>query len=66
MSQETEKKVAFMGPLEAIAIADGLLTLANRIGKWLEERREIGELTPEEEAALDAHLEATFAKWQKK
>jgi len=49
--------------LEAILIADGLLTLAGRMSKWLAERREVGEMTPEEESAHDAYLERKFAEW---
>mgnify|MGYP003345446755 CR=1 FL=1 len=53
-----------MNTLEIIAALDASLTLANRLAVWLGEKREIGEMTPEEEAAFDAALEKTFASWQ--
>lgn len=64
MSQNTEKKVASLGVLEAIAALDAALTLASRVSKWLESRREVGEMTPEEEEAMDAANEKLFAQWQ--
>ena len=66
MSQDTEKKVASLGVLEAIAALDAALTLTSRLAAWLESRREVGEMTPEEEAAMDAANEKMFANWQKK
>jgi len=52
--------------LEAIAILDGAMTITDRILAYLNEKRMRGELTPEEEAALDARQEAMFktAAWQ--
>lgn len=55
-----------MPVLEAIAILDGALTITDRILAYLNEKRQRGELTPEEETALDVRQEAMFktAAWQ--
>ena len=50
-------------PLEIIAAIDAALTLANRLTQWLEQKRELGELTPEESDALDALIEQKASKW---
>jgi hypothetical protein len=62
-TQKTEAKVAAIG--EVLLVADALLTLGNRLANWLEEKREVGEMTPEEEAAHDAWKEKKFAEWQR-
>ncbi len=61
--QKTEAKVAAIG--EILLIADGLLTASNRLAKWLEERREVCDMTPEQEVAHDAWKEKMFASWQR-
>jgi hypothetical protein len=50
--------------LQGLAILDGLLTAASRIQSWLASRREVGEMTPEEEAAYDAFKAKRFEEWQ--
>lgn len=55
-----------MPVLEAIAILDGALTVTDKILAYLNEKRMRGELTPEQEALLDARQEALFKSpaWQ--
>ena len=54
-----------MSTLEIIAAIDGLITLTNKLVQMVQDKREVGEMTPEEEAALDAALEKKFASWKK-
>ena len=61
---KNEAKVAQI--TEILLVTDLLLTAANRLTNWLAEKREVGELTPEEEAAHDAWKEKLFAEWQRK
>jgi len=52
--------------LEAFAVLDAALTITDRILAHLNEKRMRGELTPEQEADLDARQEAMFktAAWK--
>ena len=50
-----------MPVLEAIAIIDAALIIAEKITAYLNDKRMIGELTTEEEAALDARQEKMFS-----
>ena len=54
-----------MSTLEIIAAIDSLLTLSNRLIGMVNDKREVGEMTPEEEVAFDAALEKRFASWKK-
>jgi hypothetical protein len=64
---ETTTPSKDMPILEALAILDGALTITDRILAYANDKRMRGELTPEEEAALDARQEAMFASpaWKK-
>ena len=61
-TKDQQLKVAALG--EVILVADALLTAANRLTMWLQERREVGEMTPEEEKWHDAWKEKLFSSWQ--
>lgn len=50
-----------MNFLTALAILDGALTIADRITAHLNDKRMRGELTPDEERALDERQEKMFA-----
>jgi len=63
MSNETQNKQN-MTILQGLAILDGLLTAAARIESWINSKRELGEMTPEEEAAHDARKAKIYAEWQ--
>jgi polyhydroxyalkanoate synthesis regulator phasin len=52
-----------MSTLEIIAAIDAALTIANKLTKLVQEKREVGEMTPEEEKAFDEALEKKFASW---
>lgn len=65
MSNETQNSPKVAAVAEIIMAVDGLLTLANRMRSWLQEKREVGEMTPEEEVEYDAWKEKKFAEWQK-
>jgi len=65
MSEQKEQRLA-SAVLTGLMVADAALTLASRIGRWVQARKEVGELTPEEEAALDVYLENKFSEWQAK
>lgn len=56
-----------MPVLEALMILDSGLTISNRILAYLNDKRMRGELTPEEEAAVDARHKAIYADpaWQR-
>ena len=62
----TPKKETNMPILEAFAVLDAALTITERILAHMNGQRLRGELTPEEEAALDARQEAMFKSpaWQ--
>lgn len=50
--------------LVAIAAADAILTAFERVNEIIQARRQmVGELTPEEEAAVEAYEERRFAAW---
>lgn len=53
-----------MSTLEIIAAIDAALTIANRLSKLVQEKHEVEEMTPEEEAAFDAALEKRFESWR--
>jgi len=63
MSDPNQAK-ANMTILQGLAILDGLLTAAARIESWINSKRELGEMTPEEEAAHDARKAKIYAEWQ--
>lgn len=52
--KETESAAVIIG------IADGILTLLSHLNALRVQAKERGELTPEQEAELDAKLEAMF------
>lgn len=64
MSENTNPKA--MSPLlTAVAIADAALTIIERVNQLIAKRKaEHAELTPEEDAALEAFEERRFAAWQ--
>jgi hypothetical protein len=58
-----QEQKASMTILQGLAILDGLLTAASRLEAWIASKRMLGEMTPEEEAAHDAHKAKLFAEW---
>jgi hypothetical protein len=63
MSENSKPKMSSL--LVAVAVADAALTVIERVNQLIIARRkEIAELTPEEDAALEAYEERRFAAWQ--
>ena len=61
----SETKLPMSTFLVVLAAMDGALTLIERGTAWLAHyRSEVGELTPEEDAAQEAFEERRFALWQ--
>ena len=62
MSENAKPKMSSL--LVAVAVADAALTVIERVNQLIIARRkEIAELTPEEDAALEAYEERRFAAW---
>lgn len=54
-----------MNAAAIFAALDAALTITESLSHWLQSKRVVGELTPEEEIALDERLERMFANWNK-
>lgn len=67
MSTPKEEVKVASAALTIVGVMDGVLTIINHINKLRAQARERGELTPEEDAALDQKLEQIFASaaWKK-
>ncbi len=66
MSTPKEEQKVASAALAIIGVLDGALTIINHVNYLRQQARERGELTPEQDAELDAKLAAMFqsAAWQ--